>query len=115
ASVPAAGQHGPRRAPRRPALEPVVPPAPAIPDVLAAEPVVAPLVNEVGDDRQSIQPGDRVLLIVENDLAFARVVLAAAREKGFKWRVTSLGASALSVASEVTPDVITSCVKLPFI
>src|SRR6185437_3724715 len=29
--------------------------------------------NEAQDDRESIQPEDRVLLIVENDLAFARV------------------------------------------
>ena len=49
------------------------------------------LVNEVGDDRDNIQPGDRVLLIVENDLAFARLLLEAAREKGFKGLVTSLG------------------------
>src|SRR5205085_6108930 len=28
--------------------------------------------NEVGDDRDDIQSGDRVLLIVENDLGFAR-------------------------------------------
>ena len=51
------------------------------------------LVNEVGDDRDNIQPGDRVLLIVENDLAFARFLLDAAREKGFKGLVTSLGAA----------------------
>ena len=44
-----------------------------------------------GDDRDDIQPGDRVLLIVENDLGFARFLLDAAREKGFKGLVTSLG------------------------
>ena len=32
-----------------------------------------------GDDRDDIQPGDKVLLIVENDLAFAKVLLEAAR------------------------------------
>ena len=52
-----------------------------------------PIVNEVGDDRDDIQPGDRVLLIVENDLGFARFLLDAAREKGFKGLVTSLGAA----------------------
>src|SRR2546425_2427569 len=58
------------------------------------------LVNEVGDDRDSINLGDQVLLIIENDLAFARFLLDAAREKGFKGIVTSLGVSALALASE---------------
>ena len=53
---------------------------------------VGQLVNEVGDDRDDIRPGDRVLLIVENDVGFARFLLDAAREKGFKGLVTSLGA-----------------------
>ncbi|MCZ8255654.1 MAG: ATP-binding protein, partial [Polaromonas sp.] len=55
-------------------------------------------VNEAADDRQTIQPGDFVLLIVENDLAFASFLLDAARAKGFKGLVTSLGARALTLA-----------------
>ena len=35
--------------------------------------------NEADDDRAEIHPGDRTLLIVENDLAFAKVLLDAAR------------------------------------
>ena len=39
----------------------------------AAAPAEEPkLINEVGDDRAAIRSGDRVLLIVENDLNFAR-------------------------------------------
>src|SRR5438552_3678457 len=91
----------------------VSPPAPLVPDVLAAGPPGGPLVNGVGDDRQAIQPGDRVLLIVENDLAFARVVLTAGREKGFKGLVTSLGAAALAMAREYMPDAITLDMMLP--
>ena len=49
------------------------------------------LVNEVGDDRDCLEPGDPLLLIVENDLPFARLLLEAARERGFKGLVTSLG------------------------
>ena len=44
-----------------------------------------------------------MLLIVENDLGFARFLLDAAREKGFKGLVTSLGAAALALAREYKP------------
>ena len=69
--------------------------------------------NEADDDRDAIHPGDRVLLIVENDLAFARVLLDAAREQGFKGLVTSLGAAALALAREYKPAAITLDIFLP--
>jgi signal transduction histidine kinase/DNA-binding response OmpR family regulator/HAMP domain-containing protein len=71
------------------------------------------LVNEVGDDRDDIRPDDRVLLIVENDLGFARFLLDAARAKGFKGLVTSLGAAALALTREHKPDAITLDIFLP--
>jgi HAMP domain-containing protein/signal transduction histidine kinase/CheY-like chemotaxis protein len=77
------------------------------------EPAVASLANEVGDDRHLIQPGDRVLLIVENDLGFARFLLDSARAKGFKGIVTSLGAAALSLTREYMPSAITLDIFLP--
>ena len=69
--------------------------------------------NEAGDDRDAIQPGDLVLLIVENDLAFARFLLDAARAKGFKGLVTSLGAGALTLATQYKPSAITLDMYLP--
>src|SRR4029078_1136107 len=36
------------------------------------------------DDRDDIEPGDRTLLIIENDANFAKVLLEMAREKGFQ-------------------------------
>jgi len=71
------------------------------------------LINEIGDDRDRIEPGDRVLLIVENDLGFARVLLEAARDKGMKGLVTSLGAAALALAREHKPDALTLDIFLP--
>ncbi len=71
------------------------------------------LVNEVGDDRNCLEPGDPILLIVENDLSFARLLLEAARERGFKGLVTSLGAAALAMTSEFKPDAITLDICLP--
>jgi HAMP domain-containing protein/signal transduction histidine kinase/DNA-binding response OmpR family regulator len=79
----------------------------------APEPLPAIMINEVGDDRDDVHPGDRVLLIVENDLGFARFLLDAARAKGFKGLVTSLGATALAMAREYKPDAITLDIYLP--
>jgi HAMP domain-containing protein/signal transduction histidine kinase/CheY-like chemotaxis protein len=70
-------------------------------------------VNEAGDDRDDIQPNDRILLIVENDLGFARFLLDTARENGYKGLVTSLGATALAMTREYKPDVITLDIFLP--
>ena len=69
--------------------------------------------NEAGDDRDSIQQGDLVLLIVENDLAFASFLLDAARAKGFKGLVTSMGAGALTLANQYKPSAITLDMYLP--
>ncbi|MEO5676889.1 MAG: response regulator, partial [Usitatibacter sp.] len=70
-------------------------------------------VNEADDDRESVHPGDRVVLIVENDLAFARVLLEASREQGFKGIVTTQGTTALSMVSEYHPSAILLDIFLP--
>jgi CheY-like chemotaxis protein len=81
-------------------------------ETLTSEPAM-PLSNEYGDDRDNIRPGDRVLLIVENDAGFARFLLDAAREKGFKGLVTARGAAALTLAREYSPDAISLDIHLP--
>jgi HAMP domain-containing protein/signal transduction histidine kinase/DNA-binding response OmpR family regulator len=91
----------------------VAAPAPAPTETIAPEPAAPRLVNEVGDDRDQIRSGDRVLLIVENDLSFARFLLDAARDKGFKGLVTSLGAAALAMTHEYKPDALTLDLHLP--
>jgi HAMP domain-containing protein/signal transduction histidine kinase/CheY-like chemotaxis protein len=88
-------------------------PAPANGIVAAPDPEPLPLINEVGDDRDNLKPGDRILLIIENDLAFARFLLDAARQKGFKGLVTSLGAAALAMARDFKPDALTLDIFLP--
>jgi HAMP domain-containing protein/signal transduction histidine kinase/CheY-like chemotaxis protein len=77
------------------------------------EPTPALLANEASDDREVIQPGDAVLLIVENELAFARFLLDWARERGWKGLVTSQGAGALALARDYMPDAITLDIVLP--
>ena len=80
---------------------------------LTALPPPGRSINEVGDDRDNISLHDRVVLIVENDLGFARFVLDAAREKGFKGLVTSQGVAALALAVEYKPAAVTLDIFLP--
>jgi signal transduction histidine kinase/CheY-like chemotaxis protein/HAMP domain-containing protein len=87
--------------------------SPPVVQELAADLSVAQVANEAGDDRDHIQPGDAVLLIVENDLGFAHFLLDAAREKGFKALVTSLGAAGLALAREYKPAAVTLDIFLP--
>ena len=69
--------------------------------------------NVAKDDREDIASGDRVLLIVENDLAFAGVLLEAARQGGMKGLVATTGAGALAMAQEFRPSLITLDIFLP--
>ena len=96
--------------------------APGLKRIARAEPVQDAVIvaeeggiaaNEANDDRDAIQQGDLVLLIVENDLAFARFLLDAARAKGFKGLVTSMGAGALTLATQYKPSAITLDMYLP--
>ncbi|MFZ5542755.1 MAG: response regulator, partial [Pseudomonadota bacterium] len=69
--------------------------------------------NVADDDRNDIANGDRVLLIVENDIGFAKVLLEAARENGFKGLVSTTGAGALALTREYHPSAITLDIFLP--
>src|SRR6184192_146734 len=71
------------------------------------------LPSDVRDDREEIQQGDRVVLIVEDDAELARTELEVARERGFKGIVAQRGDSGLALAHEFKPDAIILDMKLP--
>ena len=72
------------------------------------------LAENVGaDDRGAIQPHDRVLLIVEDDVQFARIVLDMAHERGFKGLIAAQGAAGLALARKYKPAAITLDLRLP--
>ncbi|ATB41937.1 hybrid sensor histidine kinase/response regulator [Cystobacter fuscus] len=71
--------------------------------------------EEVEDDRRNLQPGDRTLLIVEDDIVFARILLGLVREKGFKGLVALRGDTGLAMARQYKPDAITLDIGLPVI
>jgi CheY-like chemotaxis protein len=89
------------------------PEKPVVEQPIAEEPTGLQFANEANDDRDDIQPGDHVILIVENDLGFAKILLEAARDKGFKGVVASSGAAALAMVREYHPSVLTLDIFLP--
>jgi len=99
------------------------PPMPQVPSRVSRLPLpepdpleaVAPVVfaNDANDDRDDVGAGDRVMLIVENELGFAKVMLESARASGFKGLVTGTGASALTMTREYHPSVISLDIHLP--
>ena len=70
-------------------------------------------VEQVPDDRLAIEPGDSILLIVEDDPHYARVMVDLAREKGFKALVATRGADALDLAKQYQPTAVSLDVFLP--
>jgi HAMP domain-containing protein/signal transduction histidine kinase/CheY-like chemotaxis protein len=67
----------------------------------------------VSDDRAEIQPEDKVLMIIEDDSSFARILLDIAHEQGFKCLVSQHGEDALMTARKYRPDAITLDLTLP--
>ena len=69
--------------------------------------------NPLNDDRQRIQPGDRVLLIIENDPAFARILMDLGREHDFRVLAAVRGDIGLQMARQHRPDAITLDLDMP--
>src|SRR6266700_7107702 len=70
-------------------------------------------VERVPDDRDKLQPGDSILLIVEDDAHYARILYDLARDTGFKALVASSGSEALSLVREFQPVAVSLDVFLP--
>jgi HAMP domain-containing protein/CheY-like chemotaxis protein/signal transduction histidine kinase len=67
----------------------------------------------IEDDRASLSEGDAVLLIVEDDPHYARVLCDLSRDKGFKVLIAGTGTEALALAREFGPTAISLDVFLP--
>jgi CheY-like chemotaxis protein len=67
----------------------------------------------LADDRANILPGEKSVLIVEDDRDFAQWLLDVARQNGFKAVVTPRGKSALNLVREFGPAAITLDLSLP--
>jgi HAMP domain-containing protein/CheY-like chemotaxis protein len=71
------------------------------------------LVERVPDDRDDMQPDDSVLLIVEDDPHYARVLADLAHDRGFRVVIAHSGTEALELARRVRPTAVSLDVFLP--
>jgi HAMP domain-containing protein/signal transduction histidine kinase/DNA-binding response OmpR family regulator len=69
--------------------------------------------QEVEDDRLTIREGDTVILIIENDITFAVLLVEAVRNAGYKAVVATRGANVMTLARELKPSAITLDILLP--
>jgi len=74
-----------------------------------------PVVNEnpANDDRDSLQKGDKVLLIIEDDPSFSKILFDFAGDKGYKCLVAMDGESGLYLADLHVPSAIILDIGLP--
>jgi HAMP domain-containing protein/CheY-like chemotaxis protein/signal transduction histidine kinase len=70
-------------------------------------------IEQIPDDRDDLAPNDSVVLIVEDDPHYARVMVDLAKEEGFKVLVAHRGADALALARAHHPTAISLDIFLP--
>jgi CheY-like chemotaxis protein/signal transduction histidine kinase len=101
---------GPARSVTQPATNPYIAPStqPSLPVLTASKAEIV-----VTDDRDVISTLDIVLLIVDDDPHYARILLGIARDKGFKGIIATRGQAALSLVRQYPITAITLDVFLP--
>lgn len=67
----------------------------------------------ISDDRGTIKAGDKIILIVEDDINFAKSLLEFTRKKGYKGIVSVRGDDGLEMAKKYLPTGILLDVQLP--
>ncbi|WP_410512364.1 response regulator [Paenibacillus sp. BR2-3] len=68
---------------------------------------------EIEDDRDQLTSNDKVLLIIEDDASFAKILLGMAHGRGFKGLVALQGDRGLQLAKTYLPDAIILDIQLP--
>ena len=71
------------------------------------------MVNETGDDRTNVQPTDKVILVVEDDLRFGKIIVEKAHQYDMKAIIATNYLEVFDFIYRFTPIAITLDVKLP--
>ncbi|GIP34073.1 response regulator [Paenibacillus sp. J2TS4] len=69
----------------------------------------------INDDRDLIEPNDKVLLVIEDDIHFVRIIMEMARTRGFKTIAALRGDQGLALARKYQPDAIILDIQLPVV
>lgn len=102
------------------------PETPILPEIPEKKQVFASLQNDepqryisenipqpVDDDRENINPGDKVILIIEDDTDFAKILLRYTRSKNYKGIVAVRGDAGIELAQHFKPLAILLDIQLP--
>ncbi len=71
------------------------------------------MINDAGDDRSNIQQGDKIVLVVEDDLRFGKIIIEKAHQYDLKAVVATNYIEVFDFVNRFTPIAITLDVKLP--
>ncbi len=89
----------------------------SVPTVKVAEAkdlnVLNEIINEIGDDRNNILSSDKVVLVVEDDIRFAKIMIEKAHELDLKVVVAANFGNVFELANKFPPIAVTLDVKLP--
>jgi len=69
--------------------------------------------SHIPDDRDSIAPDDHVILVIEDDLSFAKLLYAKCHEKGIKCLAASTGEEGLELAAKYLTGAVILDLRLP--
>jgi len=75
--------------------------------------VLNEIINEMGDDRNNILATDKVVLVVEDDIRFAKIMVEKAHEMNLKAVVATGFGDVFDLTNKYNPIAVTLDVKLP--
>jgi HAMP domain-containing protein/signal transduction histidine kinase/CheY-like chemotaxis protein len=75
--------------------------------------IVNEMINDTGDDRNNVQPSEKAILIVEDDIRFGKIIIEKAHQYGLKAIVATNYIEVFDFINRFTPIAITLDVKLP--
>lgn len=89
-------------------------PTPVAKESEEEERFLSPLIpDEIPDDRDTILPGDKVILIIEDDTVFAKALMKVSSKEGYKCLVAVRGDKGIELANQFQPHGILLDLQLP--